>query len=191
MAEEEKQDGEGTEEAKDGSAGEEGEGGESEGSEAKPRKFPARKLILIGGALLLLITIPAVLFFTGIIGPKHEEPTGETAAPQEQTDATEKEPIFYEMEEFLINLNTGGKQVKFLKMNVLLELSDQADVMQVEARLPRIRDAFQIYLRELRLEDLQGSKGVHRLREELLLRVNKELYPVKVNNILFKDILIQ
>ena len=47
------------------------------------------------------------------------------------------------------------------------------------------------YLRELRLEDLQGAAGVYRLREELLVRVNQAVRPAKVNDVLFKDMLIQ
>ena len=39
---------------------------------------------------------------------------------------------------------------------------------RIEAVMPRIVDNFQIYLRELRLEDLRGSAGIYRLREELL-----------------------
>ena len=39
--------------------------------------------------------------------------------------------------------------------------------------MPRIVDKFQIYLRGVRVEDLRGSDGMHRLREELLLRVGR------------------
>ena len=43
--------------------------------------------------------------------------------------------------------------------------------------MPRIVDNFQVYLRELRIEDLQGAAGIYRLREELLLRVNAAVRP--------------
>ena len=56
---------------------------------------------------------------------------------------------------------------------------------------PRIVDNFQVYLRELRIEDLRGSAGVYRLREELLARVNTAVQPVKVKNVLFNEVLIQ
>ena len=76
-------------------------------------------------------------------------------------------------------------------MKIILELSDQESILNVETFMPRIRDSFQIYLRELRAEDLQGSAGIHRLKSELLLRVNKLMYPTKIDNILFKDVIIQ
>jgi flagellar FliL protein len=57
--------------------------------------------------------------------------------------------------------------------------------------MPRIVDNFQIYLRELRVDDLRGSGGIYRLREELLARVNAAVAPVKVNDVLFKEMLVQ
>ena len=50
---------------------------------------------------------------------------------------------------------------------------------------------FQVYLRELRVEDLQGAAGMHLLREELLTRVQAAVKPVKVNDVLFREMLVQ
>ncbi len=61
----------------------------------------------------------------------------------------------------------------------------------IEPRMPRVLDAFQVYLRELRPSDLEGSAGLYRLKEELLRRVNLAVYPASVDNILFKEILVQ
>jgi flagellar FliL protein len=57
--------------------------------------------------------------------------------------------------------------------------------------LPRIVDNFQVYLRELRLEDLQGAAGMYRLREELLNRVNAAVRPAQVKDVLFKEMIVQ
>ena len=46
-------------------------------------------------------------------------------------------------------------------------------------------------LRELRIEDLQGSAGMYRLREELLRRVRAATAPAKVRDVLFKEMLVQ
>ena len=51
---------------------------------------------------------------------------------------------------------------------------------------------FQVYLRELRVEDeLSGSAGVYRLKEELLARVNAAVEPINVTDVLFKEMLVQ
>jgi flagellar protein FliL len=57
--------------------------------------------------------------------------------------------------------------------------------------LPKVVDAFQVYLRELRKSDLEGSAGIYRLKEELRRRVNVAIYPLEVQSILFKEILVQ
>ena len=70
-------------------------------------------------------------------------------------------------------------------------MSSQADAEQVEKMLPRVVDSLQFYLREMRLEEIQGSVGTYRLKEEIHTRLNRILAPVKVNDVLFKEILIQ
>jgi flagellar FliL protein len=57
--------------------------------------------------------------------------------------------------------------------------------------MPRIIDNFHVYLRELRAEDLRGSAGLYRLREELLIRVQAIADPVVVRDVLFKEVLVQ
>ena len=99
--------------------------------------------------------------------------------------------VFYDLPELLVNLNTGGRKSTMLKIRVSLELQTQADIPKVEEVLPRILDNFQVYLRELRIEDLKGSAGMYRLREELLTRVAAAAAPAKINDVLFKEMLVQ
>ena len=98
---------------------------------------------------------------------------------------------FYDMDDMLVNLNAPGRQPRFLKISISIEMEKESEVSKLENVLPRVRDQFQVYLRELRVEDLQGSAGIYRLREELLARVNKATYPVKVKDVLFREMLIQ
>jgi len=101
------------------------------------------------------------------------------------------ELTYYNLPEYLVNLNTGGKQTSFIKMKITLEIPEGSDIDAIESRMPRINDSFNTYLRELRAGDIAGSAGLYRLREELLLRVNKTIYPSKINDILFSEIIIQ
>ena len=57
--------------------------------------------------------------------------------------------------------------------------------------MPSITDSFQVYLRELRLEDLKGSAGLMRLKEELLVRLNIAAGTTQINDVLFKEMLVQ
>ena len=167
---------------------------ESKGDEKSPAKKSKKKSIVILVILFLLVASGAGLFFLGIIGGKGSTNQSSEEVIQFDEDGNPiipKQSIYYDLEEFIVNLNVGSKRPSFLKVTVSLELPGEAQVPPVEARLPRIRDSFQVYLRELRSEDLQGSAGIYRLREELLLRINKIVYPAEVNDILFKQILVQ
>ncbi|MBM3513057.1 MAG: flagellar basal body protein FliL [Alphaproteobacteria bacterium] len=166
-----------------------------------------KKLLLFVGAPLLLIVLGAAgAYFSGLADPliamvTGEEQTEEMAA--EGDPAAEGQPaaapagegavgtVFYDLPEMLVNLNTPGRKRNFLKMRVSLELASEADINRVETVLPRIVDNFQVYLRELRLEDLQGAAGMYRLREELLGRVNAAVRPAQVRDVLFKEMIVQ
>ncbi len=107
--------------------------------------------------------------------------------PGHETDDVQ----YYNLPEFLVNLNTGGKQTSYIKMKVTLEVATDGDMEAIDGRMPRITDSFNTYLRELRAGDVAGSAGLYRLREELLLRINRTIYPSKVNDVLFREIIIQ
>lgn len=183
-------------EGEEAAEGEEGEGGEEgEDGEEKPKSGKKKLILLIVAVLVLLGGAGAGAFF--FMGMSGEETTDE---PQQRVildeDGNEiiidpNKAVYVDLDEFIVNLNTGTKQSSFLKMTVTIELESYDDKSTIESNIPRIRDAFQIYLRELRASDLQGSAGIHRLREELLLRINKSLHPVKIRDILFKEIIVQ
>jgi flagellar protein FliL len=148
-----------------------------------------RKLIIIAvGAIGLLLVSGAVLYFTGVVDKfiGHKEASAEKAAP-----AVAPVAVFFDLPDLLVNLNTNGRKASFLKLSVSLELERADDLARLQAVMPRIIDNFQVYLRELRVEDLRGSSGIYRLREELLTRVNTAVAPVRVRDVLFKEMLVQ
>jgi len=155
-----------------------------------------KKLIFILGPVLLLVGAAAGLYFLGLADPLlkmfHKE---KAAAPVAEETGKPGQPapaaVFYDLPEILVNLNSAGRKQNFLKIRVSLELESPLDVPKIESVMPRIIDNFQVYLRELRIEDLQGSAGLLRLREELLTRVNSSVKPAKVNDVLFKEMLVQ
>lgn len=97
---------------------------------------------------------------------------------------------FYEMPNMIVNLTGDNGKQRFLKISITLELNSKADIKKIEAVLPRVTDHFQTYLRELRLDDLRGSAGLYRLRQELLDRVHSAS-GVDVKDVLFEEILVQ
>lgn len=192
---------EGTDEHKTG----EGE----EGLNPPPSGFAKhKKLILIGaGALLLLIGGGAAGYVASTMIGGHE-PAAEGAATDAHAPAKSEAaagghgaapadgaatgaPVFLSLGDVLVNLSGDGKRPNFLKIKISLDLADEKDKAAVEGMKPRIIDNFQVYLRELRVEDLRGSAGLQRLREELLLRVTEIAAPVRVREVLFQEMLVQ
>ncbi|HTS92956.1 MAG TPA: flagellar basal body-associated FliL family protein [Stellaceae bacterium] len=161
------------------------------GEESEPKRGGKKKrlLIMAAGVVLLLAITGGVLAFTGILGKGQSETAA--ASAQETTPPPAKLGVFFDLPDLLVNLNSNGRKASFLKISVSLELENQGDVARLQAVMPRVIDNFQVYLRELRVEDLRGSAGVYRLREELLVRVNSAAAPVKVRDVLFKEMLVQ
>ncbi|AEQ51872.1 flagellar basal body-associated FliL family protein [Pelagibacterium halotolerans] len=153
-------------------------------SEAAPAKKGLPKMALIGGgvAVLLLVAGAGGWFLTQ---------SGGGDAGHDGEIEVAAETAFYDLPDITVNLSNPGGAAEFLRMRIALEVRDETMIEVIEPRLPRVLDAFQVYLRELRRSDIEGSAGIYRLKEELLRRVNLAVYPASVDNILFKDILVQ
>lgn len=145
-------------------------------------------LLFVGAPVLLLLIGGAVAYFLGVFdslfGPSQEE----LAAEQQQADSLGH---FFELEEMLVSMGRAGRISSFLKLRISLELEKKEDEQRIKAVMPRIVDNFQVFLRGLRIEELQGSHGLYRVKEELLVRVNAAANPVKVKDVLFKEMLVQ
>ncbi len=166
-----------------------------------------KKLILIA-APALVAALLAGLWFGGILPPllgmggkeegkaaHGEAKSGHGEAKPAHGETKEgkeaKGPLFLEMPEIVANLNAGPRRTSYVKMKPRLELARPEDEAVVKAAMPRLLDLFQTYLREMRPEELRGSAGTYRLREELLARANIAVAPARVVDVLFADMLVQ
>jgi len=181
-----------------------GENSENAQDNKKSAKNSKKKLLIIILPLILVIGGVVGLYFSGLseklfgkIKPAEEteevvDDKPKEAPPKDVPQAVAGANIaFYDLPEMLVNINTNSRKQSYLKTVITLELGDGNQIPKLEAVLPRVIDTFQVYLRELRIDDLQGSAGMYRLKEELLDRLNKAAYPVQVNDVLFKEMLVQ
>jgi flagellar FliL protein len=165
---------------------------------------------------VLLAAIGAGLWFGGILPPllgmgdaksaparhvaakpaeaKAIDSKGAEAKPAVGKPDTAADPAgeqFVDIPDIVANLNNGNRRVTYVKLHARLELAKPEDAPAVQAAMPRVLDMFQTYLREMRPEELRGSAGTYRLREELISRANVALAPARVADILFTELLIQ
>jgi flagellar FliL protein len=159
----------------------------AETSAPRKRRFSGKK-IFIFLILPAVLVVGVVMFGLPMLS---EKKSAEHAAQEEESHAESSEAFYYDLPDLLVNLNTQGKQPRYLKLLVSLEIHDEGTTATLDKLLPRIIDRFQVYLRELRTEDISGSAGVYRLKEELLSRVNKAIEPAKVSDVLFREMLVQ
>jgi flagellar FliL protein len=144
-----------------------------------------RKLILIAVPVVLVLAF-AGLWFSGVLPhllgmDKPKDHAEEPTAP----------PSYVDVPEMIANLNSGTHRPSYVKVTVRIEVPRPDDVAKVKAAMPRLQDLMQTYLREMRPEELRGSAGTYRLREELLVRANVAVAPAKVSDVLFTQMLIQ
>jgi flagellar FliL protein len=175
-------------------------------TDAKVGSGGRRRLLLLA-IPVLLAGIGAALWFGGVLPPllgmgskpeAHEgaeaaaaggHAQGESAAGKE---AVRKAPTFVELPEMIANLNAApGRRSSYVKLRARVELARPEDAALVQAAMPRLLDLFQTYLREMRPDELRGSAGTWRLREELLARANLALAPARVVDVLFTELLMQ
>ena len=91
----------------------------------------------------------------------------------------------------LVNLHGNEQRPHFLKLSLTIEAKTNEDAKHMNDALPHLIDQFQIYLRELRLDDLMGAEGLLLLKQQIVERANAVLSPVKVVSVLFREILVQ
>lgn len=166
------------------------EGEDGEGLEGGSKKPSRKKLLMIALPIILLGGIGAGVWFSGLADSLLGKDKV-VASAEEGLEEAERGTVYFELPQMLVNLSSSGRRTSFLKIVVSLELTNESDKASLEEALPRIIDNFQVYLRELRVEDLRGSAGLYRLREELLFRVNAAVSPARVTDVLFKEMLVQ
>jgi len=106
-------------------------------------------------------------------------------------DKAAEAAIYVPAPEMIVNLRTPDGQSAFLKINFSIAAHDEAAGEMLQERMPEIRDALQPFLRELRPEDLAGSAGVFRIKEEMTRRVKNRVGPDMVDDILIQDLIQQ
>jgi flagellar FliL protein len=153
-----------------------------------PRKI---QIIAAAGLLLVLGGGGAALYFFVLSAPAEDPAVAEAQSVKTQDKLPPAQAAFLDIPDIIVNIQTPDSTPAYLKLSVSLELDKMEEKATLEPVMPRIIDQFQGYLRELRVEDIRGSAGVMRLKEELLRRVNLAAAPTPVREVLLKEMIVQ
>jgi len=156
---------------------------------AAPKPKSMKKLILLLAPVVVLLGAGAGLWFSGIV-PKMMHGKKATIAAAELV-AENGPPVYVDVPEIITNLNSGPRKTSFVKIKIRIELASADDQAAINDAMPRIEDLFQTYLREMRPEELRGSIGTYRLREEFISRISIAASPVRVRDVLFTELFTQ
>ena len=142
------------------------------------RVLGLNKFVLIGAGVALVLVAGGGYFMLH----SHKDADAAKAMPKS---------VFFELPDMIVNLSASPERPQYLRVKITLEAEDNAVVEALKPVMPRVIDAFQVHLRELRVTDLEGSAGLYRLREELTRRVNVAIAPNRIRAVLFKEIVVQ
>ncbi len=151
------------------------------------QKFDKKRLLLLA-IPVVLIGAGAAAWFTGLVSSL---PGMKRAPLTPLATAAAAAPVYVEMPEIVANLNAGARRSSFVKLQARLELSRPEDLAAFTAAQPRVMDLFQTYLREMRPDELRGSMGTYRLREQLIARASLAAAPARIVDVLFTELLVQ
>ena len=175
-----------------------GENPAAEGAEAAPKKGFGKILGLLKNKKVLLIGAPVLLLLLGggggaawffLLRP-HADDKGKLAAAA-PAPIIPPQVVFSDMDSITVNIQSSDGTPSYLKLTLSLELDNAEEKTALAPLMPRIIDQFQAYLRELRMDDLKGSAGVLRLKEELLRRADVAAAPYRVRDVLLKEMIVQ
>lgn len=179
---------------------------EQTNNESNEAAAPAKKsnlLLFILIPVLILVGIAAGIFLAPMFGGSKDKKEHATEAKhqgeeelseedkQKKAKLDPKHIAFVLIPDVLVNLKSSKQRPVFLKVSLALEIHDPTMKDTIENLRPKIVDQMQVFLRDLDITDVTGSSNLQRLRQELQVRVNNAVSPLKVQDVLIKDFLVQ
>ncbi len=150
-----------------------------------------KKLLIILLVLLLLGGGGGFAAYKFLLSDKSKEEEKDKAEEiVKETQFIEQIGIMYDLGNFIVNLADKDAD-RYLKINIFLEIENERVKMELEKRLPQIKDAITTLLITKTSEDLKTSEGMELLKEEIIKRVNAILPLGGVKNVYFTEFVIQ
>ena len=109
---------------------------------------------------------------------------GEATGEQKTTEVVKKENLL-PLDSFTVNLAQGDGPRRYVRLDAVLKMSDDAKAPEFEARKPQIRDTIISILNTKRPDDLLKKEGKSYLKEEIKAAINSFLVDGSVEDIYY------
>ena len=151
-----------------------------------------KSILLISGIILIILLAGSVgVYFLGFFSFQEHTSVQPSNSGEHDMPQPEISTIFVDVPDMLVNLHNQASRPHFLKLRLALEIQDEPTAQAVRTLMPRLLDTFQLYLRSLTAEDLIGSSGMQRLKEDLGARGSLVVEPAHIRDVLIKEMLVQ
>lgn len=107
------------------------------------------------------------------------------AAGEQKTEEVVKKENLLTLDSFTVNLASGDGPRRYVRLDAVLKMSDDAKAPEFEARKPQIRDTIISILNTKRAEDLLKKEGKSFLKEEIKSSINSFLVDGKVEDVYY------
>lgn len=108
----------------------------------------------------------------------------EAEGEKKTTEVVKKENLL-PLDSFTVNLAQGEGPRRYVRLDAVLKMSDDAKANEFEARKPQIRDTIISILNTKRAEDLLKKEGKSYLKEEIKASINSFLVDGRVEDIYY------
>lgn len=148
-----------------------------------------KKLIIIIAAVLVLLIGAGVGAFLFLGGEKEEKISPEQEQALLEKQAKEVGPMVA-IDTFIVNIS-DDQDSRYLKAAITLEVDTPEATMEVNSRMPQIKDAILLLIGNKTFGELNDLQGKIQLRAELINKINSILLNGKVKRIYFTDFVVQ
>lgn len=109
----------------------------------------------------------------------------EDATGEAKTAEVVKKENLLPLDSFTVNLAQGEGPRRYVRLDAVLKMSDDAKAPEFEARKPQIRDTIISILNTKRADDLLKKEGKSYLKEEIKASINSFLVDGRVEDIYY------
>ena len=147
----------------------------------KKKKLPLKKLIIIGVAVLIVVT-------AGVAGTfYYKKFFNKTDQVQQQAP----QGAIWPMDPFIVNIQDQGGVDRYLKIIIELDVSDKNCIDELNQLKPKLRDNVLDLLSSKTYKDIMDISGKQRLRDEIMLRLSSFLTKGKIVKVYFTEFVVQ